>query len=94
MIVPQKGSGVTKPEKAFGIFLGYSIDLKNEDMANEEYIKIVKEKLNNDLSSITEYINKKVIENGLQIYSFYIYILPLNNALIDKDKLMSEALEV
>ena len=94
MIVPQKGSGVKKPDKAFGMFLGYSITLSNEGLSNDEFRLLIKEKMEKDLNSITTYINEKIIEKGLTNYSFYVYVLPLNNAFIDKDTIMQEALEV
>ena len=94
MIVPQKGFGVKKPDKAFGIFLGYSINISSEGLSNDEYRVLIKDKMENDLIAITKYINNKITEHGLSNYSFYIYVLPLNNAFIDKDKIMHEALEV
>ena len=94
MIVPQKGSGVKKPDKAFGMFLGYTINLSNEGLSNDEFRLLIKDKMEKDLNSITMYINKKISEKGLMNYSFYVYVLPLNNAFIDKDIIMQEALEV
>jgi len=39
-------------------------------------------------------LEKRIIDLGLLSYSFYIYVLPLNNALLDKVEIMAEALEV
>ena len=95
MIVPKKGSGVAKPENAYGVFLGYSINVENAWlMSNEEYIIAAKEKMENDIASIIPYIKKKIDSLGLLNHSFYIYILPLNNALIDRESIINEALEV
>lgn len=94
MIVPQKGSSISKPDKAFGIFLGYSISLSNDGLSNEEYRIAVKSKIESDASSIKEYIFNKIKSLGLENFSFYIYILPLNNSELDKINIMKKALEV
>lgn len=94
MIMPQKGSKLSKPDEAFGIFLGYSISLSNKGLSNEEYRTAVKEKIELDVKSIKEYIFNKIKELGLENYSFYVYILPLNDAELDKESIMNEALGV
>ena len=94
MIVPQKGSKLTKPDKAFGIFLGYSISLSNSGLSNEEYRTAVETKLNSDIKLIKEYIFNKIKTLSLENYSFYVYVLPLNDAVLDKETIMNEALEV
>lgn len=94
MIVPQKGGTISKPDKAFGIFLGYSISLSNEGLSNEEYRIAVKSKIESDANSIKEYIFNKIKSLGLENFSFYIYILPLNNSELDKINIMKKALGV
>ena len=94
MVVPQKGSKTISYDRAFGMFLGYSISLSSEGLSNDEYREAVKNKLETDVKNITEYIHKKINELNLENYSFYIYILPLNDAIIDKDVIIKEALEV
>lgn len=94
MIVPQKGSKITKPDKAFGMFLGYSISLSNTGLSNEEYRVAVEAKLNTDIKLIKGYIFNKIKTLGLENYSFYVYVLPLNDAELDKESIMNEALEV
>lgn len=93
MIIPKKGSGLEKPDPAFGLFLGYSVDVAYNPV-NDEYKKDIKAKLEADLKSAIPYIERKIKSLGLESYSFYIFALPLNDALIDTQAIMSEALEV
>lgn len=94
MIVPKKGSGVSKPDKAFGVFLGYTANIDSAELSNEEFRVALKEKMEDDLKSITPYIEEKINRLTLTDHSFYIYILPLNDAMKDKDEIIKEALEV
>lgn len=94
MLFPKKGDVITKYDKAIGLFLGYSISLSNEGLSNTEYRNAVIEKLKTDINNITQYINSKIASLGLANYSFYIYVLPLNNALVDTEAIIKEALEV
>lgn len=95
IILPQKSSTNSKPDQAFGIFLGYKIDIPNTDsLTKEQFVKAAKEKMEKDISSFTPYIVSKIETLKLKAHSFYIYILPLNNASIDKNEIMKKALEV
>jgi hypothetical protein len=47
-----------------------------------------------DITNISTYLENKINTLGLSNYSFYVYILPLNDALLDKDSIMKDALEV
>lgn len=93
MIIPKKGSGLSKPDSAFGLFLGYTVDVppNPDNLAFKNDLKI---KMQDDIDSIAPYIESKIKSLKLDAYSFYIYILPLNNALIDKQEIMENALGV
>lgn len=93
IIIPKKGSGLTKPDSAFGMFIGYNVDVPDEP--NNEQFKInIKAKMESDIKSFAPYIENKITSLGLSSYSFYIYILPFNDINIDKDQIMRNALEV
>jgi len=95
IILPVKGTGASKPEQAFGVFLGYTIDIPGKtSMTKPQYQQAVKQKMEQDIIGLTPYIERKINELGLQAHSFYIYVLPLNNAIVDKDEIMKKALEV
>lgn len=93
IIIPKKGSGLTKPNSAFGMFIGYNVDVPYEP--NNEQFKInIKTKMENDIKSFSPYIENKILDLGLNNYSFYIYILPFNDINFDKNLIMKNALEV
>ena len=95
IILPQKSSTNSKPDQAFGIFLGYKIDIPDVDsLTKEQFVKVTKEKMEKDISNFAPYIVNKIETLKLKAHSFYIYVLPLNNASIDKDEIMKKALEV
>lgn len=95
IILPQKNTKAKKPEQAFGIFLGYTIDIPNKnELTPAEFENSVKEKMEQDINDLTPYIISKIRELDLSGNSFYIYVLPFNNVEIDKNEIMQKALEV
>lgn len=93
MIFPKKSSGYSKPDNAFGLFLGYTV-CAPFDHNNKQYLTNLENQMELDILKIASYLEKRIIDLGLLSYSFYIYVLPLNNALLDKVEIMAEALEV
>lgn len=93
IIIPTKASGLKKPDSAFGIFLGYTVSVAAEPN-NAQFKENLKQKMETDIVSISSYMTTKINELGLTSYSFYVYVLPLNNAVIDKDEIIKKALEV
>ena len=45
-----------------------------------------------DIGNIIPEINKLIKDNNLENYPLHIFVLPLNGAVIDKEKIMKEAL--
>lgn len=91
IIIPSK-KFEERPDNAFGIFLGYTINMNNE-LNNERYKTELEINLNNDIKRISPYMQKKIEELELSNYSFYIYILPFNDVKVDKELIMKRALE-
>ena len=94
MIIPKKGTSSSSIEKAYGIFLGYTINVDRTGLSNDEYLKNANEKMINDIKGIIPYIESKIGALSLSNHSFYIYILPLNDALSDKESIIKDALGV
>lgn len=95
IVLPQKSATSRKPEQAFGIFLGYTIDIADRDkLTPDEFTNAVKTKMEQDIQNLTPYIIDKIQNLNLIGNSFYIYILPFNNIEIDKEEIMKKALEV
>lgn len=93
IILPSKDSGLSKPENAFGIFLGYTPEV-DSDVINEEFKANLLNKLKEDIVEIEPYITNKIKSLRLQNHSFYVYVLPFNDALMDAKEIIKEALEV
>jgi len=88
IILPEK-RGDTQYDKAFGVFLGYSLSLDASGMSNAQYRQAVKNRMREDITAVITHIAKKINEkddngNDLSGYSFYFYTLPFNNT--DSDR--------
>lgn len=84
---------VDRPSDAFGIFLGYTVNLPNGDsMTEKEYTKAVAKQLELDVADNIDYINEGISKRGLNKNSFYFYLLPFNNIDVDKKQIMEEVL--
>lgn len=94
MIIPKKGASSSSIEKAYGIFLGYTINVDGTGLSNDEYLKNANEKMISDIKGIIPYIESKIGALSLSNHSFYVYILPLNDALSDKESIIKDALGV
>lgn len=93
MIIPKKTSGLTKPDDAFGLFLGYTVSTAYEP-DNALYLACLEKQMDADITKISTYLEQRINDLGLLNYSFYVYVLPLNNALFDRVTIMKDALEV
>lgn len=80
------------PEPAFGLFLGYSIDLDKTKYSNREYEEKVIQKIEMDIRSVVNDIREKISQLGMDDHSFYIYVLPFDEAEKDKKAIMKELL--
>ena len=94
IVIPSK----TQPNQigtAYGMFIGYSIDLDPEDYTPEEFPDVLFKKLEVDINANASYICNKIKDLKLGNHSFYIYILPFNDADADSaiiiDKLVGGA---
>ena len=91
ILVPNE-ERISVPEPAFGIFLGYSIDLKKANYTNKEYPEKVVQKIEMDIRSLIDDIKKKIADLNMADHSFYIYVLPFDNAESDKKAIMQNLL--
>ena len=88
LITPRKDKN-TIPDMAFGMFLGYSMDLSSFD---SQYANVASEKMKEDISGLKDYIRNKIIKRKLTGYDFYIYVIPFNDADYEKQSLIDEML--
>lgn len=74
--------------KAFGIFIGYSLNANTENISFTQAIKIIEEEIEKNSNTIVNNLKKKINVNNWNRYSFYVYILPFNNAKDDRKEIM------
>lgn len=80
-------------DNAYGLFIGYSLGLDAEQYDNDEFREAVQDKMRLDIQNHVEYIVQKINKLKLGKCSFYIYVLPLNDALTDKKEIMNRLFE-
>ncbi|WP_186423786.1 Hachiman antiphage defense system protein HamA [Lacrimispora celerecrescens] len=74
------------PATAYGLFIGYSLDMDESDydLSLFDFKNKMAKRMQADIVTQASYIASKIKALRLGIYSFYIYIIPFNDA--DKDK--------
>ncbi len=91
LLIPNK-SRITIPETAYGIFLGYTLGLQKKDRTPYEFSELVQQKIQSDIANNLSLLTKMIDDSGLSGLSFYIYLLPFNDAETDKYNIMSSVL--
>lgn len=81
-------NGRGKPDMAFGVFLGYTISLSGLGADPQKYREAIEKQLQDDLNKVQPYIVKKIADEGLSGYNFYFYVIPFNNADIEKTEII------
>lgn len=84
IIIPSKRDLDNPIDKAFGIFLGYSIGLDSSSFSNADYRVAVQNKMTEDINQNVKHIKAKIEASNLSAYSFYFYVLPFDNAAKDR----------
>ena len=89
ILVPSKTRHAA-PDMAFGVFIGYTIDVEADD--NDVFRAECMARMESDIKEAIPYIEKKVADLNLGMHSYYFYFLPFNNAEVDKKQIMDELL--
>ena len=89
IIFPQS-PGTAKPDMSCGAFLGYTLNIPSEGLSFGQYRLAVQEKIKTDIEAVKPYILRKLQELKLEGYSFYFYVLPFNDAPMEKTQIMTE----
>lgn len=73
-------------DDAFGIFIGYEINISDDDkvLPNQDFREKIKQQIEIEVQSKLEHIQSKINEHNLQGHNFYIYILPFTE--LDKNR--------
>jgi hypothetical protein len=92
LMLPQR-DGSYKPDMAFGAFLGYTVKLEHPETDNAKYRAALKEQLQKDIAAAKSYLAEKIKAHNMSGYSFYLYVLPFNDAENEKANIIKELLE-
>jgi uncharacterized protein YeeX (DUF496 family) len=79
IIKPSVSNNKIKKMNAFGIFVGFEIDINDWDLQNmddTEFEKNIKQEVKNKVEESYDYITKQIQGNNLSGYHFYIYAVP------------------
>ena len=90
LIIPSKRDASISVDKAFGIFLGYTLGVDASQYSNTEFREVVNRKLKDDFTKVAKYIEGKINNSGLAGYSFYFFLLPFNNASKDRANIIQK----
>jgi len=91
IIIPSKKKN-TLVDKAFGVFLGYSLGLKPNNYSTAAFRTEFTKKMDTDIKAHVAYIVNKIKTENLGNHSFYFYILPFNDADNEKQSIMNTVL--
>lgn len=79
IILPSDGGSGIKKHNAFGIFVGYEVDVsdvKSENMGLDEIETELKTRAVNAIAAEHDLIRTEITNRGLGIYPFHIYAIP------------------
>lgn len=91
LIYPQKDREFYVDD-AFGIFIGYEIEIATEDMKlpNDQFRQKIISKISEDVSKRLTHIAKKIDEYKLYGHNFYIYVMPFSELDDNRRKILEE----
>ncbi|PFR26497.1 hypothetical protein COK19_12790 [Bacillus cereus] len=78
ILVPSARESEINTDNAFGIFVGFELDLDEADwkLSNRAFREKVRNLIKESVEKEFKYIKKKVEEHQLYGYDFYIYVIP------------------
>ncbi|MDE5936562.1 MAG: DUF1837 domain-containing protein [Ruminococcus sp.] len=85
ILIPSKDKS-RLPDMAFGVFIGYSLNICNDN--NDDFIEEAISKMKKDIETVIPYIADKAANMKLGMHSYYFYFLPMNHAEEDKKEIM------
>lgn len=82
-------------DDAFSIFIGYEIDIKDEQQkySNDEFPIEIEGKIVNQIETYKGNVYKLIQKYGLMGYTFYVFIMPFTNIDENRKKILKKVLE-
>lgn len=92
VLIPEPSTG-SSYDTAYGLFLGYTMGIDMDKHRGEKYEVLVNAKMEHDVQIRAPYIAQKIRDNGLDMHSFYIYVIPFEDAETDKLGIMDNVMK-
>ena len=91
----KKGNYKFSLDDAFSIFIGYEIDIKDEQQKcpNDEFPIKIEEKIVKQIEDYKNNVYKLIQEYGLIGYTFYVFIMPFTNIDENRKNILKKVLE-
>ena len=91
----EKGNYKFSLDDAFSIFIGYEIDIKDEQQkcSNDEFPIEIEGKIVNQIDTYKGNVYKLIQKYGLMGYTFYVFIMPFTNIDENRKKILKKVLE-
>lgn len=86
-LVPEERKEV-KANLSFGILLGYTANVDLSGLDYSQYNNALEKQIIADLTHLKSYISDLVQASGYEGYSFYVFVVPFNDADIEKKELI------
>ena len=87
LLIPKPG-GALVFDTAYSMFLCYDIGLDPKNYGNQQYRAALDQKMQGDIAAHAQIIANEINIRNLDNFSFYIYILPLNEVDVDAGTIM------
>ena len=93
-LIYPKSSNSFEVDDAFGIFIGYQIEVTEEEkkLTNSDFRKAIKDKIIKEVDAISESINKRIKSRNLDGHNFYVYIVPFTEIDLNRKEILGEIL--
>ena len=88
-LVPEERKEV-KANLSFGILLGYTANVDLSGLDYSQYNNALEKQIIADLTHLKSYISDLVQASGYEGYSFYVFVVPFNDADIEKKELIED----
>lgn len=95
LIYPAAKSSEISIDDAFGVFIGYEIQIKPElkALSHKEFEMAIKKMIMDQVKDIKGYILDKIKKYGLEGYPFYFYLLPFTNIDLNRTQILQDVLK-
>lgn len=87
-VYPTKPTYVASND-AFGMFLSYTINIPR-NLSDEEFNNKLDEAMDQDILVAINHLNNQIIVNKLFGYSFYLFVVPLDDAYVDSETIIKK----